>query len=154
MDFVQWGFNPGRCGSFGCDQCPTIWLLKHDGFSLKRMELDCPVCGKGRKQTSQPSVAEVNLAIIHNLFNDSSWCNEQSYSDETTLTTELQGWDNSTRINFVTQLCLAFCVVLTLHRLCAMGIKPRLLQWQFWVWSLISVQLMTHGNANISSVPL
>ncbi len=40
------------------------------------------------------------------------------------LTTELRGWDDSTRRNFFTQLCLAFRVVLTLHGLCAMGTTP------------------------------
>ena len=40
------------------------------------------------------------------------------------LTTELQGWDDSTRRNFFTQLCLAFRAVLTLHGLCAMGTTP------------------------------
>ena len=47
------------------------------------------------------------------------------------LTTELRGWDDSTRRNFFTQLCLAFRVVLTLH---VWG-EPQPLQWQLRVWS-------------------
>ena len=46
------------------------------------------------------------------------------------LTTELRGWDDSTRRNFFTQLCLAFRVVLTLH---VWG-EPQPLQWQLRVW--------------------
>ena len=39
-----------------------IYFPLHDGISPKRMELDCPVCGKDRKWTSQASVLEVFLA--------------------------------------------------------------------------------------------
>ena len=110
------------------------------------MELDCRVCGKAYgRGADQPSkcVQVFSSPIIHDLFNDSSWCNEQSYLGEKGLPspgiepktfrfpcrrsnhcTELRGWDDSTRRNFFTQLCLAFRAVLTLHGLCAMGTTP------------------------------
>ena len=76
-----------------------------------------------------------SLPIIHDLFNDSSWYHEQSGEkglpspgiEPKTFRfpcTELQGWDDSTRRNILTQLCLAFRAVLTFHGLCAMGTTP------------------------------
>ena len=53
--------------------------------SPKRMELDCRVCGKAYgRGADQPSkcVQVFSSPIIHDLFNDSSWCNEQSYLGE------------------------------------------------------------------------
>ena len=47
--------------------------------SPKRMEFDCHVCGKANgRGTDQPSkcVQVFSSPIIHDLFNDSSWCNE------------------------------------------------------------------------------
>ena len=54
-------------------------------FSDERMELDCRVCGKAYgRGADQPSkcVQVFSSPIIHDLFNDSSWCNEQSYLGE------------------------------------------------------------------------
>ena len=52
-------------------------------YSPKRMELDCPNSGKGRgaDQPSKP-VEMFSSPIVHDLFNDSSWCNEWSYLGE------------------------------------------------------------------------
>ena len=77
------------------------------------------------------------------------------------LTTELQGWDNSTWRNFITQLCLAFCVVLTLHRLCYV-------QWGFntgccngsfgcdqchWKWKQWKPEKVVDWCKNVAKVP-
>ena len=66
-----------------------IGQIKSDIFhwwnSPKRMELDCRVCGKAYgRGADQPSkcVQVFSSPIIHDLFNDSSWCNEQSYLGE------------------------------------------------------------------------
>ncbi len=62
---------------------PCLWWN-----SPKRMELDCRVCGKAYgRGADQPSkcVEVFSSPIIHNLFNDSSWCNEQSHLGEKVL---------------------------------------------------------------------
>ena len=49
-----------------------------EGSSLKRMELDCCVCGKAYGKGTK-CVQVFSLPIIHILFNDSCSCNEHSY---------------------------------------------------------------------------
>ena len=52
-------------------------LIKWWSFP-KRMELDCPICGKARAGVWARQACFVidSSPIVHDLFNDHSWCNE------------------------------------------------------------------------------
>ena len=62
----------------GCKGFGVNVKLHLMGVSPKRMELACPICGKvqgsGADQSSH--VQLFSSPIIHDLFNDHSWCNE------------------------------------------------------------------------------
>ena len=113
--------------------------------SPKRMELDCRVCGKALRQRGGPAKQVCSGVFLANhprpfqwlflvqwivIFRQKGVCPAQESNPRPSafradaLTTELRGWDDSTRRNIVTQLCLAFRAVLTLHGLCAMGTTP------------------------------
>ena len=115
------------------------------------MELDCPICGKARAEgrTSQASLfrcfprqlsttfSMTLLGAMNSHIQAKRVCPARESNPRSSafhagaLTTELRSWDNSTRRNFITYLCLAFRAVLTLH---GWG-EPQPLRWQLRVWS-------------------